>query len=81
MFNVAQPALTRRQLEATHEDHAHILEAILARTSTRAAALVREHAYRSGANKRRNFPDIELRRMVIETPGVALIRLGETDEA
>jgi GntR family transcriptional regulator of vanillate catabolism len=79
MFNVAQPALTRRQLEATHEDHAHILEAILARTSTRAAALVREHAYRSGANKRRNFPDIELRKMVIETP--ALIRAGEADAA
>lgn len=74
MFNVAQPDLTRRQLLATHEDHIHILEAILDRKSTRAAALVREHAYRSGANKRRNFPDIELRKMVIETPGVALVR-------
>lgn len=74
MFNVARPELSRRQLEATHEDHTHILDAILARQSTRAAALVREHAYRSGENKRRNFPDIQMRTMVLETPGVALIR-------
>lgn len=74
MFNVARPELSRRQLEATHEDHARILDAILARQSTRAAGLVREHAYRSGENKRRNFPDIQMRVMVVETPGVALIR-------
>lgn len=74
MFNVVRPELSRRQLEATHEDHARILDAILARQSTRAAALVREHAYRSGENKRRNFPDIQMRTMVVETPGVALIR-------
>ena len=74
MFNVVRPELSRRQLDATHGDHARILEAILARQSTRAAALVREHAYRSGENKRRNFPDIQMRVMVVETPGVALIR-------
>lgn len=78
MFNVARPELNRRQLEATHADHAHILDAILARQSTRAAALVREHAYRSGENKRRNFPDIQMRTMVIETPGVALVRPSGT---
>ncbi len=74
MFNVVHPELTRRQLEAAHSDHAHILDAIIARQSTRAASLVREHAYRSGENKRRNFPDIHMRTMVVETPGVALIR-------
>lgn len=74
MFNVARPELSRRQLETTHEDHARILDAILARQSTRAAGLVREHAYRSGENKRRNFPDIQMKVMVVETPGVALIR-------
>jgi len=76
MFNVVRPELTRRQLEGAHADHARILEAILARQSTRAAALVREHAYRSGENKRRNFPDIQMRTMVLETPGVALVRAG-----
>jgi GntR family transcriptional regulator of vanillate catabolism len=74
MFNVAHPELSRQQLRSTHEDHARILEAILARKSVRASALVREHSYRSGENKRRNFPDIEMRTMVIETPGVALVR-------
>jgi GntR family transcriptional regulator of vanillate catabolism len=79
MFNVARPELNRRQLEATHSDHTHILDAILARQSTRAAALVREHAYRSGENKRRNFPDIQMRTMVLETPGGALVRANSTD--
>jgi GntR family transcriptional regulator of vanillate catabolism len=81
MFNIARPDLGRRQLEATHEDHARILQAILQRMSTRAAALVREHSYRSGENKRRNFPDIQLRTMVIETPGVALVRASGTSSA
>jgi GntR family transcriptional regulator, vanillate catabolism transcriptional regulator len=58
MFNVVRPELTRRQLEAAHADHTHILDAILARQST----------------KRRNFPDIQMRTMVVETPGVALVR-------
>jgi GntR family transcriptional regulator of vanillate catabolism len=74
IFNIVNPELTRRQLEAAHADHVRIVEAILARQSSRAAALVREHAYRSGENKRRNFPDIQTQTMVVETPGVALIR-------
>ena len=41
---------------------------------TRAEALMREHAYRSGENKRRNFPHIEMRTMILETPGVGLVR-------
>ena len=74
MFNVARSELNRRQLEATHDDHVRILDAIVAHASARAASLVREHAYRSGENKRRNFPDIETRTTMIETPGVALVR-------
>jgi GntR family transcriptional regulator, vanillate catabolism transcriptional regulator len=73
MFNFAEPELCRRQLTVAHEDHTRILSALIGRHSTRAAALVREHAYRSGENKRRNFPDLD-RTMVIETPGAALVR-------
>jgi GntR family transcriptional regulator of vanillate catabolism len=73
MFNFAEPELCRRQLAVAHEDHTRILNALIGRHSTRAAALVREHAYRSGENKRRNFPDLD-RTMVIETPGAALVR-------
>lgn len=74
IFNVAEPELLRRQLMAAHDDHGRILRAMLERQSTRAAALVREHAYRSGENKRRNFPHIDMQAMVIETPGFALVR-------
>ena len=74
MFNIANAELSRRQLDMTHQDHARILDMIVVHKSTRAAALVREHSYRSGENKRRNFPDIASRMTVIETPGVALVR-------
>jgi GntR family transcriptional regulator of vanillate catabolism len=77
MFNVAEVELGRQQLATTHEDHTRILDTVIARKSTRAAALVREHAYRSGENKRRNFPDLD-RTMVIETPGAALVRSVES---
>jgi GntR family transcriptional regulator, vanillate catabolism transcriptional regulator len=77
MFNVAEAELGRLQLATTHEDHTRILDTLIARKSTRAAALVHEHAYRSGENKRRNFPDLD-RTMVIETPGAALVRPAGT---
>jgi GntR family transcriptional regulator of vanillate catabolism len=79
IFNIAEPDLLRRQLTAAHEDHGRILQALLDRHATRAAALVREHAYRSGENKRRNFPHIEMRTMIMETPGVALVRMPGVD--
>ena len=75
IFNIAEPALLHRQLTAAHEDHGRILAALIERQSTRAAALVCEHAYRSGENKRRNFPHIDMEAMVIETPGIALLRM------
>jgi GntR family transcriptional regulator of vanillate catabolism len=81
IFNVAEPALLHRQLTAAHEDHGRILAALIDRQSTRAAALVREHAYRSGENKRRNFPHIDMQAMVIETPGIALVRMPGAEAA
>jgi GntR family transcriptional regulator of vanillate catabolism len=74
IFNVAEPELGHRQLMVAHEDHVRILRMLIERRSTRAAALVREHAYRSGENKRRNFPHIDMQSMVMETPGIALVR-------
>jgi GntR family transcriptional regulator of vanillate catabolism len=80
IFNVAEPELLRRQLSTAHEDHGRILHALVDRHSTRAAALVREHAYRSGENKRRNFPHIDMRTFVMETPGIALVRTSSIDD-
>lgn len=79
IFNVAEPDLLRQQLIAAHEDHGRILNALVDRQSARAAALVREHAYRSGENKRRNFPHIDMQAMIVETPGIALVRTSEQD--
>jgi GntR family transcriptional regulator of vanillate catabolism len=81
IFNIAEPELLTRQLHAAHEDHGRILGALLDRESTRAAALVREHAYRSGENKRRNFPHIDMQAMVVETPGIALVRMPGAETA
>lgn len=80
IFNVAEPELLHRQLTAAHEDHQRILRALLDRHSMRAAALMREHAYRSGENKRRNFPHIDMQTMVVETPGVALVQMPDVDD-
>lgn len=74
IFNVAEPELLRQQLIVAHEDHRLILNALVDRQSMRAAALTREHAYRSGENKRRNFPHIDMQAMIVETPGIALVR-------
>ena len=77
IFNVAEPELLRQQLIVAQDDHSRILNALVDRQSMRAAALVREHAYRSGENKRRNFPHIDMQAMIVETPGIALVRTSD----
>jgi GntR family transcriptional regulator of vanillate catabolism len=62
------------QVLAAQDDHEQILDAIVNRQGTRAAALIREHAYRSGRNKRRNFDDLRLGRASPALPGLALVR-------
>lgn len=75
IFTVSEPDLLRHQLTVAHEDHERILGALRHGHSGRAAGLVREHAYRSGDNKRRNFPDIDMQSMILETPGIALVQV------
>ena len=77
IFNVAEPELLHQQLVVAQDDHSRILNALVDRQSTRAAALVAEHAYRSGENKRRNFPHIDMQAMIVETPGIALVRTSD----
>lgn len=74
IFNVAEPNLLLRQLTVAQDDHRRIVSALEAGQAMRAAGLIREHAYRSGENKRRNFPHVDMRTMVMETPGIALVR-------
>lgn len=66
------------QVRAAHADHEQILDAIVLRQGTRAASLIREHAYRSGRNKRQNFEAIENAKLHPLPAGLALIRRKET---
>ena len=62
------------QVRTAHEDHVQILDAILNRQGQRAAALIREHAFRSGRNKRMNFDALQQAGPSPALPGLALIR-------
>lgn len=48
IFNLAEPELSLQQLMTAQEDHVRVLQTLADRHSTRAAALMRKHAYRSG---------------------------------
>jgi len=62
------------QLRAAHEDHRFILDAIRNRQGQRAASLIREHAYRSGRNKRKNFDALQTAGPLPAVPGLSLVR-------
>ncbi|MBO6834909.1 MAG: GntR family transcriptional regulator [Alphaproteobacteria bacterium] len=74
VFNRTVPDQGIAQLKAAHDDHVQILDAILNRQGQRAAALIREHAYRSGRNKRANFDALQQTAVWPALPGVALVR-------
>ena len=75
VFNMADPEYSRPQLERAQSDHLRILDAIRARRGTRAAELTRDHAIRSGENKRRSFEGMKVGQQFVSSPGLALIRL------
>ena len=75
VFNMADPQYSRPQLERAHSDHLRVIDAIRARRGTRAAELMRDHAIRSGENKRRSFEGMKVDQQFVSSPGLALIRL------
>lgn len=75
VFNMADPAYSHPQLERAHSDHFRVLDAIRARKGARAAELMRDHAIRSGENKRRSFEGMKVDQHFVSSPGLALIRL------
>lgn len=78
LFDMVNSDISRKQLIGIHDDHRNIVDLIVARRSTRAAAMMREHAYRSGENKRRN---IMAGTVLPSTPGLALIRRATPNAA
>ncbi len=78
IFERNDPALGHMQLLSSHGDHVAVLDAITAHQGHRAEALVREHAFRSAQNKRRNLSDPAALDHARSLPGGKLIVAGDT---
>lgn len=79
VFDRTQPDRNVAQVRAANADHIQILDAIVNRQGMRASCLIREHAYRSGRNKRTNFDALHQARPVPALPGLALVRRTAED--
>ena len=73
IFESANTETGQRQLTSAHEDHVVIFTAVRDRQGQRAEARMREHAYRSAANKRLNLIDPDAMARARSLPGGALI--------
>lgn len=79
IFAVGADDRSREQLRRAHEDHLRVLEAIRARRGNQAAEIVRDHALRSGENKRRNFRALGDAAQLVGQAGNALVRASSDD--
>lgn len=73
VFDATDSGRTRDQIRAAHLDHVRAFEAIRARQGTRAAAIMREHAFRSGQNKKDNFDAMKAAHIRPPVPGLRLV--------
>lgn len=73
VFDQINTDVNLRQIQASNDDHRRIFQAVTNRQGARAAALVREHAYRSAQNKRDNFEAMKANRLGLRLPGLNLI--------
>lgn len=73
VFDCANSERNVRQIRASNEDHRRILDAIRLGQGSRAAGLVREHAYRSARNKRDNFAAMKRDELGLRLPGANLV--------
>lgn len=73
VFNAVSADEGLRQLQAAHLDHVRVFEAIERRQGSRAAAIMRDHAFRSGENKRRNFAAMQSV-AAEDLPGLSLVK-------
>lgn len=68
-----------RQIARSHLDHQDILSAVLRRQGSRAASLMREHAFRSAQHKRENLVDPTTMAAARQLPGGALVIPAEPE--
>ena len=72
-FDTSNPVAMRQQMDGALADHRAVFDAINKRQGARAEALMREHAYHSRENKRRNIGEIKANRQATHLPGLDLI--------
>ncbi|MEX2628624.1 MAG: GntR family transcriptional regulator [Tistlia sp.] len=73
VFDPADPERDLVRLRRAQDDHRRIAELIAAGAGRRAEAMMTEHILSSADHKRRYFDDLQARRLVTLTPGIALI--------
>ena len=73
VFDQSDPRRSQAQIKTAHDDHHAILDAILNRQGSRAAARMREHALMSGRNKRENIDAMKRGVLMPKLPGVDLV--------
>lgn len=74
VFQRGSTAAGLAQLRSSHDDHCRLLDAVRARQGSRAAAIMREHAFRSAQNRRRNLVRREGLEAALALPGGKLVR-------
>lgn len=74
IFDKTQDDYSKQQIRSANRDHEQILDAVTKRQGTRAASLIREHAYQSSRNKRANFIALERKKGATSLPGLTLVK-------
>ncbi len=75
IFDLFDAAGSADQLRRSHDDHCRLLDAVAARQGSRAAAIMREHAFRSAENRRKNLANVSNLAAAEGLPGARLVRL------
>lgn len=79
LLNKGDTRAGARQLTRSQEDHHAVFAALEAGAGHRAESLMREHAFRSAANKRANLKDAATRAAYKALPGLRLILADAAD--
>ena len=74
LFERSAEDVSHRQISAAQADHDRVVRAIDERKGQRAAEIMRDHAIRSGENKRQNFHGILANEFLVGDLGAALVK-------
>jgi GntR family transcriptional regulator, vanillate catabolism transcriptional regulator len=75
VFERSAADVSHRQISAAQADHDRVIRAIDERKGQRAAEIMRDHAIRSGENKRQNFHGVLANEFIVADLGAALVKM------